>query len=246
MHVKQYGEGSRDILAIHGWAGDHREFAPLASRLPQGMRLLSVDLPGYGQSPPPARWDLPLITEALGTVIDEATHGDCTLMGFCSGAFLAMLLTRERKQRIGRLLLIDPFAYLPWYFKLFTLGEFGRRAYYLSFASSPGRRMVNGILQNRQPTDGSFTEAFIHVNHQVTLNYLYLFNQFKGLESFRDLDLPIDLAYGVQTFAAVRRSVAYLQQLWPHARVHQLRGVGHLTMVGGARQLAQILSTQIE
>ena len=246
MHVKQYGEGSKTILAIHGWGGDHREFAPLASRLPRGMRLLSVDLPGYGQSPLPARWDLSLITEELAAVIDEATHGDSTLIGFCSGAFLAMLLARERKNRIQRLVLIDPFTYLPWYFKLFTLGEFGRRAYYVSFAGPVGRRIVNRVLQNRQPTDGNFTEAFVHVNHQATLNYLRLFGQFKGHESLRDLNLPVDLAYGVQTFAAVRRSVAYIQQAWPHARIHKLRGVGHLTMVRGARQLAQILCTEVE
>jgi pimeloyl-ACP methyl ester carboxylesterase len=241
MHFKQYGEGSRAILAIHGWGGDHREFAPLASRLPQGMRLLSVDLPGYGQSPPPERWDLSLIVGGLAAVVDETGLPDLTLIGFCSGAFLALLLARERKEQVARLVMIDPFAYLPWYFKLFTLGEFGRRAYHASFVSAAGRTIVNMVLQRRQPTDSNFTEAFTRVDHEVTQRYLNMFSRFGGLESFRELGVAVDLVYGANTFTAVRRSVRYFQTLWPHARIHEMKGVGHLPLVKGARQLAKIL-----
>ena len=66
MHVEQYGVGRRTFVAIHGWGGDHREFAPLAARLPEDVRLLSVDLPGYGNSPKPARASLACMSSALG------------------------------------------------------------------------------------------------------------------------------------------------------------------------------------
>ena len=70
MFVEQYGNGPRTFLAFHGWGGDHREFAPLAARLPDDVRLLSVDLPGYGQSPKPPRWDMAEIVRR-----DRPRHG---------------------------------------------------------------------------------------------------------------------------------------------------------------------------
>ncbi len=66
IFVRQYGSvGGRSIVGLHGWGGDHREFAAVAARLPAGFRLLSPDLPGYGDSPRPERWDVEAILDAV-------------------------------------------------------------------------------------------------------------------------------------------------------------------------------------
>ena len=241
MHVEQYGNGPRTFLAFHGWGGDHREFAPLAARLPDDARLLSVDLPGYGQSPKPPRWDLAEIVGEIIRDMDERGLNDVTLVGFCSGAVMALLVAQQIPARVARIVMIDPFAFLPWYFRIFVAGEFGRRAYRATFASPLGRRITTWVLRRRQSTDDDFMGAFGRVDHEVTQRWLELFHRVGRADQFRALAMPIDIASGERTFAAVRESVREYCAIWPHARTFELRHVGHLPLVRGARQLADLI-----
>ena len=243
MHIEAYGRGERTFLAIHGWGGDHREFAPLAARLPGDARLLSVDLPGYGRSPKPPRWDLAeIVTQIVGEADARGLVG-ATLVGFCSGAVIALLAARQAPALAARIVMIDPFAFVPWYFRIFTAGEFGRRAYRTAFASPLGRQITTWVLRRRQSTDDDFMGAFGRVDHETTQEWLRILNRVGPVAQFRGLAMPIDIAHGERTFAAVRASVREYAALWPQARVHQLHNVGHLTLVRGARQLATIVFT---
>jgi pimeloyl-ACP methyl ester carboxylesterase len=241
MHVEPYGKGPRTFLAFHGWGGDHREFAPLAARLPDDVRLLSVDLPGYGQSPKPPRWDMPEIVGGIIGDMDERGVNDGTLVGFCSGAVMALLVAQQIPVRVARIVMIDPFAFLPWYFRIFVAGEFGRRAYQTTFASPFGRKITTWVLRRRQSSDDDFMGAFGRVDHEATQRWLELFHRVGPASQFAGLSMPIDIAYGEHTFAAVRESDREYCAIWPHARTFQLRHVGHLPLVRGAKQLVPII-----
>jgi len=97
------------------------------------------------------------------------------------------------------------------------------------------------MLKRFQTADADFTRAFVNLDHDVTLRYLELGARLNIHDRLADLRMDIDLLYGEHTFGAVRKSVEILRRLWPQAREVQLRGVGHLPMVKGARQLAAII-----
>lgn len=241
MFSETYGGGARAFLAIHGWGGTHRDFAPLARRLPRDARLLAVDLPGHGQSPPPERWDLSAITDDLVRLIEERGLREPTLAGFCSGAVLALMAAQRAPGRVARVVLIDPFAFVPWYFRMFLAGAAGRAAYRTAFASAVGRRITTWVLRRRQGVDDDFMGAFATVNHEASLAWMKLFHDLGGIDRFAGLSLPVDIARGERTFAAVRASIRKYRAVLPHSRVVELRGVGHLPLVRGARQLADLL-----
>jgi pimeloyl-ACP methyl ester carboxylesterase len=244
MYVKEYGRGDRFFAAFHGWGGTHREFVPLASRMPNDARLLSFDLPGYGDSPEPEAWDLDAIAANLGQELELRAGGrPCTLIGFCSGSVFALLLAQRKQASVERIVLIDPFAYVPWYFRIFLWGEFGRRAYSVTFQTHIGRTITDRIFRRIQKQDTDFTAAFRDMHHAVVRNYLKLFHQI-DMRRFHDLTVPIDLLYGESTFAEVRRSVEWYCGLWPHAGKTVLRDVGHLPLFKGARQLASVIFDQ--
>jgi len=226
LHVHRYTKGDRVYLGIHGWGGDHREFAPLAAGAPPGARVLSVDLPGYGRSPMEPGWTLPDVGAALGEIL--AREGGGTVIGFCSGAILALLAARARPAAATRIVVLDPFGYLPLYFRLFTWGAAGAFAYRWTFGGS-GRDLVNRILRRRQRINADFTASFERVNPDVALAYLRGFASLGPLEQEgADVRAPIVVVYGERTFRAVRRSVERMRRLWPAARVECLRGAGHL------------------
>jgi len=240
MHIEWFGEGERQIVALHGWGGDHRQFAPIAARLPAGWRLWSADLPGYGRSGPPAVWSAAAIVEELAADLDRLGLARARLIGFCSGAILALLLAQLRPVFVERLLLIDPFAYVPWYFRLFLWGPLGARAYRASFASPAGRRIVTAVLRRLQSSDEDFLKAFERIDHEAALRWLRLLRDVEPVDRFADVHTPVTIAMGEHTFRAVRRSVERFCSMWSRAEVHVLRGVGHLPLVRGAAQLAAL------
>jgi len=244
MYIKEYGHGEKFFVAFHGWGGTHREFAPLASRMPAYARLLSVDLPGYGSSPKPDVWDLDAIAADVEGELERRLGGQSrTLIGFCSGIIFALCLAQRKQETVERIVMIDPFASVPWYFRIFLRGEFGRRAYSATFQSETGRAVTDWVIRRIQKQDVSFTAAFRDIDHEVVRRYLELFNR-ADMQRFGDLVVAIDMLYGESTFMEVRRSVEWYGDLWPQARKTVLRGVGHLPLIKGVRQIAPLVFNQ--
>ena len=243
MYRKVYGDGHRLFLAFHGWAGDHREFSAIAARLPDDACWISIDLPGYGASPAPDAWDMPSISRQLERELKDLfeAYDDITLVGFCSGVVLGVELARLRPEAFKRIIMIDPFAFLPWYFKIFTLGEFGRRAYAATFMSATGRKITDRVLSSMQTSDADFTAAFTDADHALIQNYLRLFSQLDGSSVFSAFNINVEIALGEKTFGAVKQSVRQIKQQWPDATVHELKRTGHLPLIKGARELRRII-----
>ena len=242
IHVERYGAGEPRIVALHGWGGDHRDFAALARALRGRAELVCPDQPGYGASPPPADYALAAITDELAAAcLPGDGEPPAVVLGYCSGVLPALLMARDRPDRVRRLVLLEPFAFVPWYFRLFLAGPLGRMAYYLAFASPLGRGIVDRILRRRQKSEADFTAAFGRVDHRVTLRYLRAFRRFGGVEVFRGLAQPIDIVRGDTTFKAVRESERIYAALWPRARVTVLQNSGHLPLIRAAPRLAAIL-----
>jgi pimeloyl-ACP methyl ester carboxylesterase len=240
MRVECYGSGSRVYFGLHGWSGDHATFAPLAAYLPAGAALYSADLPGYGRSPAPRSWELAAITDEIADAI-AAAGAPITVIGNCSGAVFALLAAERMAGSIERLILIDPFAYLPWYFKIFLDKRIGRYAYYSTFANPLGRLLTNLSLSRHRAADTNLTESFVSVDHEVSYRYLALMGELDDVFRFSRLRLPVDLIYGARTFGAIKKSIALWLDVWPHARRHELAGAGHLPIQEATRQLSEIV-----
>ena len=190
MFVKEYGSGGRWIFGIPGWGEDHRCYRPLARYLPPRGRLTACDLPGYGLSAPPAEITVTAVLEQLQAAYLAHASDDSppeTVVGNCSGAVLAAELLRICPLQPQRLVLIDPFAFVPSYFKLFLRRGFGRVAYNTTFASSLGRMLTNLLLWNRRQRDTDLMATFHSVDHDVNYRYLQVFDSLGSIERFRPL-----------------------------------------------------------
>ncbi len=244
MFVKEYGHGAQLVLGLHGWGGDHREFATLAPHLPADIRLLCPDLPGYGRSPRPDPLTLESILSPLAALLDRCSAaGPCILMGYCSGAALALLLAQRRPADVSRLVLIEPLACMPWYFKLFLAGRPGRLAFATAFQGGPGRRVVNGLLGLFQPAGEDFTQGLAQLDAELALGYLACLRPL-GLKDLTLAGVPVEIAVGEQTFRAVRRSARLLGRRLQPSRVLILAGAGHLPLKRCAHQLSRLLAVE--
>ncbi|MER3427542.1 MAG: hypothetical protein C4334_05490 [Pyrinomonas sp.] len=241
MFVKRYGAGSRVIFGLHGWGSDHRVFLPLARRVPRGFALHGADLPGYGQSPAPASWSVETVVEEIVENIRRTEAEELTLVGHCSGAIFAYLATERLGAHVDRLVLLDPYAYVPWYFKIFLFGEIGKRAYFTSFANPIGRRVTNALLNLGVKTESDMTRSFAEVDHEATYRYLQMLGELEPKIVFKPLPSRIALVYGEHTFADVKRSIDFFARVWPEAERIELKRAAHLPLTEATEQLKGIL-----
>lgn len=247
MFIKRYGTGKGIYIGLHGWSGDHTTFAPLVPYLPERVTWMSVDLPGCGRSPAPREWSLEAIGLELAVAVNALAVDDLTLVGSCSGGLYGLVAARlnsEFRQRIKRLVLIDPYAYFPWYFRVFVddrLGKIGWYAYYASFANPPGRWLTNLSLRRHRVDDAHLTRSFTVVNHAVTYRYLKLLRDIPGVAWFADFHLPTDIVCGEKTFGAAKESARRWQKVWPQAQYHELKGAGHLPLDEAVAPLSRII-----
>ena len=246
MHRVQTGRGGKVVVGFHGWSGDHRTFQPLLQKLPEAISLYSYDLPGCGRSPEPARWEIREVARSLAKELLGLEKENLTLVGSCTGGLMAVFVARElvemgRGSVVGRLVMIDPFAECPWYFRLFLIPVLGRIMYATAFANPVGRWITNLFLSEKRSGKVDLTESFARVNHRVTLAYLRMFESAGAPEQFQGLKIPNDIIYGQKTFGAVKLAVERWRRVFPEARLHVLPGVGHLPIDEGTEMVERIL-----
>lgn len=241
MFVERHGRGPEVYFALHGWGGDRRTFAPLAPFVPEDASLYAADLPGCGDSPRPKAWTVGCVVEEIVEAVRELEEKRVTLVGNCGGAIFALLAARELGEQVGRVSMIDPFAYLPRYFKLFNAGEFGRRAYDATFANPFGRWLTNQSLRGRRAGASDLTASFAEIDHEAARRYLALYEEIGGVEIFRGLRVHVEIAYGERTFGAVKRSLALWRDVLPGAGVRELKGAGHQPFAEATAQVSEVI-----
>lgn len=65
------GEG-QPLLFLHGWGRDKDAFAPIISNLPREYKIITLSLPGFGNSPEPAKaWTVEEYAELVRRFLDE-------------------------------------------------------------------------------------------------------------------------------------------------------------------------------
>lgn len=242
LHVHTFGRGPARLVALHGWAGTHAAFRRVAENLPDGVGLVAPDMPGHGRSPRLDPWTREEMVATLASSLEPHIEQPMTLIGNCSGSLVALMLAMARPDLVERLILIEPFAFMPWYFKIFLTPGAGRLFYATAFENPLGRWIVDQTAGARNGDEGDLADSFGELDPQVPLLNLRLLNTMGRPEDYASLSLPIDLVYGDRTFAAVRESVAVWQEVWPDAEVHRLTDAGHLLVLERPEEVVRILA----
>jgi pimeloyl-ACP methyl ester carboxylesterase len=148
------------------------------------------------------------------------------------------------KGRIDRLVLIEPLAFNPWYFKVFLVPVLGRFFYMSAFGNALGRWLTEVALGDPDQKNNLGT-SFASIPASTTLGWLSLFDAISGPEAFADLTCAIDLVYGERTLGAIKRSVPIWQAIWPQAEATSISGAGHLLLQESPEQILALLEERL-
>jgi pimeloyl-ACP methyl ester carboxylesterase len=93
------------LLLVHGAGGTHATWPETLRRLP-GRRVLAVDLPGHGASPPPGEHAVPAYARRLVELLDALGIERAAVGGHSMGGAIALTLALESPSRVAGLLLV--------------------------------------------------------------------------------------------------------------------------------------------
>ena len=232
------------MVGFHGWGGDHRTFAKLAGLLPEEVTLLAPDLPGYGASDPLSSWTLDAYIDRLEPfwrTLDERGKLPLVAVGSCSGALLLLETARRRPERFQAIVALEPFAWLPWYFRVFLTPVLGPLAYHSTFANPVGRAIGNRSMRQQRQADTDLTASFADKSPATTLGTLRVLAEMGDARRFEGCETQVRLLHGERTFAAVREGLPLWRSSLRALEIEEVPGVGHLPLEENPARVAEVL-----
>jgi pimeloyl-ACP methyl ester carboxylesterase len=135
------GSGEHTVVAIPGLPGAVRDFRWLAAALGSDVRVVRVDLPGFGKSPRDGFEAMDIVARAavVSALIDELELDAVTLVAHSSGGTVAARVANNAASRVRRCVLLASPGARPHY----RMGPF-RRASPL-FARPLGRAVLHPL-----------------------------------------------------------------------------------------------------
>ncbi len=112
LAAEELGKGSPAIVLIHSIGGDRSDWARVGPILASRHRVILVDLPGHGQSPPfEAEPTVKSVAAALGRTLAERRVEHAVLVGHSYGALIALQAALDQPKRAAAVVVVDAMSY---------------------------------------------------------------------------------------------------------------------------------------
>jgi len=109
VHYTNYGKGDTALVLVHGWACDETVWSEQAPALAEEIRVITIDLPGHGQSDKPnsIEYDKDLYTHAIDRVIKDAGVKSAILVGHSNGTPFTREYYRKFPAKVKAIVVVE-------------------------------------------------------------------------------------------------------------------------------------------
>jgi pimeloyl-ACP methyl ester carboxylesterase len=107
IHSTSTGQGDRTLIFVHGWTCDETSWSEQVPVLARKYRVITIDLPGHGQSDPPkdGRFSMDVFAEAVEAVRAEARADRVVLVGHSMGGPVVYRYAQLHPEHLAALVL---------------------------------------------------------------------------------------------------------------------------------------------
>ena len=240
--------GAPTVLLVHGLGQNaHRDWAHTLPALAAQFQVLTVDLPGFGASPPPGRaYDFAGLDSVLSQVLDATVPGQAVhVVGHSLGGALSLHFAHRHPERVQRLVLVDAAGILlkPVFVMALArqnlprvgLGPLDR---FLGFVEDRVNGLNSLLLLGRDDRYDFLPWLMRHPEvRQPLLGGLVQVDAALGLvehdfsAALRETQAPTTVLWGALDRIAPLRTGQVLAQRLPRARLQVLAAADHTPMV---------------
>ena len=108
VHYTDYGAGDNALVFVHGWSCDETFWAKQAPWLGAQFHVITIDLPGHGQSDKPQlAYTMDLYVRAVDAVLRDAKVKAATLVGHSNGTPVIRQFYRKFPEKTRALVIVD-------------------------------------------------------------------------------------------------------------------------------------------
>jgi pimeloyl-ACP methyl ester carboxylesterase len=232
------------LVFLHG-TGDHAgTWSEVAPSFVASHRVVLVDLPGHGDSPP-EDGELPMATVVAGVervlgsqVVGGAAGSPAILVGNSLGAWLATLLAERHPAQVGRLVLVNGGA---------LLGEPGGPSLQPKDRRE-AERLMNLLRDPAAPPlpgfvlDDVVRRAAAGPIARLGQDAAGLVAHLRSPEQLAAIATPVDLVWGVSDQLVPLAYAERLLRAFPAARLTRVERCGHVPQVECAPALGAALA----
>jgi pimeloyl-ACP methyl ester carboxylesterase len=217
------GDGGPPLLFLHGWCGDRSFFAPQFEHFSAAHRVVSVDLPGHGESKAPAAYTVESLGADVAALVRQLGLSRVVLVSHSFGSMVSLAVADQAPELVSAQIMVDPPPLSKEVWKDFAASLLPG---FEGPASAESRRQF--VQQMFLPTDdaalrGRIVESMCAVPNDVAIGTTKAMASYDPAAALRRSKAPVV----VIASAVPTNSPAYLKDVNPDISTGQTVGVGH-------------------
>jgi pimeloyl-ACP methyl ester carboxylesterase len=236
--------GAKDlpaVLLVHGLGDNaHRDWQMTVPALVANYRVIALDLPGFGASPPlPGGYSFPALAQTFEELLDQKKIARAHVVGHSLGGALALYFAYAFPQRVDRVVLVDVAGIL-------------QKSIFMRHIAGAHNDLGRNLM--REVDTGFDFSGWLAGSPGARKFFLGRGSQAEtalGLVEYdfspviRGVSSPVTLVWGKADPVAPLRTGQLLASRLPNARLHILEGVGHVPMTQGTGRFNALLVTAL-
>jgi pimeloyl-ACP methyl ester carboxylesterase len=229
IHSSSTGTGSATLVFVHGWTCDSSSWAAQVPAFAKKYRVITLDLPGHGQSASPkdGKFSMDLFARAVEMVRAEAKADRIALVGHSMGAPVIRQYAKLYPTRVAALVAVDG----PLDMRAFPAPQPGQ--------GPPPMTGPEGLKAREGMIRGMFTPQTPPLLQKQILTMMLKAPEATAAgamasvfdPSLRDADVIRMPALAVYAGTATVPDVERTKQILPNYEAMQIVGTGHFLMM---------------
>lgn len=221
LAVEERGSGSPTFVLLHGIGMGRSVFADLVEQLGTTAHTVAIDLPGFGEtSEPPRTPTIERMADTVASLLRTRAYGDVVIVGHSMGTQVGVEIAVRHPALVGRLVLAAPTVNMR---ERAALRQLLRLAQDLAIESP--RVLVRGGREYLRAGPNLRRKMRAMLAHRPEDAYPRVLAPTLVLRGQHDTVSPLDWC---ETVAS----------LLPHAKLAQIDGHGHETLIRDASPAA--------
>jgi pimeloyl-ACP methyl ester carboxylesterase len=247
IHVTQRGSGNLAVVFLHYYGGSSRTWDKIAEKLSDEYRIVATDHRGWGDSDAPADgYRIADLADDAEGVVDALDLGRYVLVGHSMGGKVAQLIASRRPSGLQGLVLVAPSPPSPM-----LLSEEQRATLSGAYRSRESVEFVLDNVLTAKPLDATAREQVIEDSLKGAPQAKAAWPEIAMREDITaavgQIDVPTIVVSGeMDQVDRIETLQAELLPRIPHAAMHILPGIGHLSPLEAPTEVAQIMKGFLE
>lgn len=225
------------VIILHGWGCDHTTVKSIGKCLENGMRVISLDLPGHGKSDEPlhvwSTYDFALILEKF---IERLKIDSPSLIGHSFGGRTS--IAYASKHPVHKLVLVDSAGITPrrgikYYYKIYTYKTIKKLAL-IFLSEKTGKRLLEKFLKKRGSADYQAASPVMRATMSKCIN--------EDLRKIMpEIKAPTLLIWGENDTATPLSDAKIMEKMIPDAGLVNFTGCGHYSFLDNPRGFQAVI-----